>query len=339
MPPYASYRAADFALDDSFQMWVIRPDAALDAFWNAFLEKHPWQRPAVLEARRLVLALRADWQEITPEQTEESFRSFEAKLDGLVRAEPRVRLLPVGWYRVAAAVALLITALAAGWYLFPLSTGTVYRTAYGEIRTLTLPDGSVVILNANSTLTLPASWNDTLPREVWLAGEAYFKITRKPLRPNGRFLVHTSDLKVEVLGTQFNVRNRGRQTQVVLREGKVKVDPAGRKGPEPVYLQPGESVTFAPASPRLIRENVNPARFEAWRHQKLMLDNTPVSEVARIIEETYGLEVQFEDPAVADILLNGTSLSTDNLDKLINTLQPTLSVSIVREKDRIIFKK
>ncbi len=337
MQPYAHYGIADFVLDDFFQSWVLRPDPASDAFWTDFLAEHPHQRHAVAEARKLVQAVRVDWREVSPKQSEQSYLKFEAKLDALT-APPSRYLLP-SWTRTAAAVALLVVSLAAGWYFYREGGRTVYRTRYGEIRTLTLPDQSIVTLNANSTLTLPANWDHTQQREVWLDGEAYFKVTKKPGGAQARFLVHTPALDVEVLGTQFNVRSRARQAQVVLREGKVKVNLTQSAEARSVLLKPGESVKVSPALHQPVKEQVNPARFEAWRSHKLMLDNTPVSEVARVLEETHGVRVTFEDPAVAEVVLNGTSLPTDDLDKLINTLQSTLSVRIVREEDRIVFQK
>lgn len=86
----------------------------------------------------------------------------------------------------------------------------MYATQYGEQRVVELPDHSVVSLNANSTLRFRNDWSqaNTL-REVWLDGEAFFSVQKQEGAAGpAKFIVHTNDLDVEVLGTRFNVSNR-----------------------------------------------------------------------------------------------------------------------------------
>ena len=117
---------------------------------------------------------------------------------------------------------------------------TQYSTTFGEWKTITLPDGSVVELNANSLLTITKHWSENNNRTVWLTGEAFFKVKKIP-STKCKFIVKTKDLKVEILGTSFNVNSRFDQTEVFLEEGKVKLYLGNTKE----YMAPGEFIAFS----------------------------------------------------------------------------------------------
>jgi ferric-dicitrate binding protein FerR (iron transport regulator) len=109
-----------------------------------------------------------------------------------------------------------------------------------------------VLLNANSQLRTPARWPAGARREVWLEGEAFFQVTKKGAAPGGgtdgaRFVVHTGQVDVAVLGTRFNVTNRRGQTTVTLNEGKVKLEEGDLDGA--VIMEPGELVRLGAAEP------------------------------------------------------------------------------------------
>ena len=107
------------------------------------------------------------------------------------------------------------------WYAWLAQSTSTYVTRYGETQTILLPDSSTVLLNANSRLTLSTDWTDT--REVWLEGEAFFRvrkikrITSPASAEHVKFIVRTDRLNVEVLGTEFNVRQRSEKTAVLLK--------------------------------------------------------------------------------------------------------------------------
>ena len=120
------------------------------------------------------------------------------------------------------------------------------RTGYGEMKTIVLPDSSVVILNSNSSLRIPEQWSDAEGRQVWLEGEAYFQVQKQPATVR-KFVVHTRQVDVEVLGTKFNVNTRRQQAVVSLEEGKVRLlvykgDSAVLEKRAPVVMRPGQVV-------------------------------------------------------------------------------------------------
>ncbi len=97
------------------------------------------------------------------------------------------------------------------------NTEMVINSGFGEQQTVALLDGSEVILNAKSTLKYNVSdWKNK--REIFLDGEAYFKVTK-----GSSFTVKTKNGDITVLGTQFNVSSKDNFFTVVCYEGKVKV--------------------------------------------------------------------------------------------------------------------
>ena len=325
-PDYTSFQTDDFVTDAGFSSWVLQPTAETNAFWTAYLAENPQQRKSIERARVLVQALRVNWHPVTEDESRESYRRLEAKLF-------RQKTVPLwsrsaAWYRVAAAVALLVVALA-GWMVARQPESTTYQTAYGKIRTVALPDQSVVTLNANSKLTVPAAWDRNENREVWLEGEAFFEV--KHLNTNQKFLVHTADrLTVEVLGTSFNVFKRPSGTRVVLQSGKVKLNIANAREAGDVLMQPGELVEVEPEKGTWQRKTVNPEIASAWTSRKLIFDNTPLSEVVALLEETYGLEVEVSHPGLLNRRVFG-SCPTDDLDIFLMAVSRPFGLSVKRD--------
>ena len=242
------------------------------------------------------------------------------------------------YLRLAGVVTLLLVAALALWQLkinhYDYRT---LRTAYGETLSLRLPDGSHVRLNANSRLRFARAWQQGAPREVWLEGEGFFSVrpqqagaTRVPFR------VYTDDLRVEVLGTRFNVSDRQPGTEVVLASGAVKINLPGNHDP-PVLMKPGERVAYLRAERRLVRQAVEPHHYSAWTQGTLVLDKRTLHDVARLIEDSYGLKVHFQRPADGDLLLQGT-LPANTLDELLEGLSVVTGLTFEKETQSITVK-
>ena len=142
---------------------------------------------------------------------------------------------------VAAAVTLLV--LSGGWFARDHVRYEIYSTNFGQIQRLVLPDGSKVVLNANSTLRVPRFGFGETTREVYMTGEADFSITHTA--NHQKFIVHTAkNFDVEVLGTEFNVYARPRRSRVVLNKGKVKLHYLKGSETDQIVMHPGDLVTF-----------------------------------------------------------------------------------------------
>jgi transmembrane sensor len=239
-------------------------------------------------------------------------------------------------YRVAAAVTLLLLTGGSIWTYLQTSMNA-YATQYGETARIKLPDGSLVTLNANSKLTY-GNWKDEEDREVWLHGEAFFEVQKKK-RPGGKvkFTVHTNDLNVEVVGTRFNVSDRGARTQVVLEEGKIRLR-LTRNTNTIIDMKPGELIEYVEAERLPVKQEVNPKAFIAWKDDQLVLNGKSMRDVAKLITENYGIKVLIQDSASSDLQLQGT-IPAHNLDELIEALTLAADVNIKREPNRLIIQQ
>lgn len=285
-------------------------------------------------------ALEQLWQEtgknfhLSQDTSHRMLADFRLRRQEVIRSRKEAFLRKV-WYGAAAVVALFATGMVL-WMLLGRQQTMEYITAYGETRTLTLPDSTTVILNANSSLTYQDNWHADEPREVWLDGEAYFSVVHT--RNHQRFLVNvTDDFTVEVLGTEFNVKDRREKTQVVLNTGKVRLDIREPDKAQTVTMQPGELVEFSGIDKSLVKKQVNPELYAAWRHHKMIFEEMPLQEIARVLEDNYGVAITIEDSTLANTRLTG-AFPTHNLDMIFTSLPTVVEMEVVKNKDEIIFK-
>jgi len=257
-------------------------------------------------------------------------------LANILTAEPQKKLVPqrkikrISSLQMAAAIGGVLLLLGVCYQLFFASYTQEYITAYGEVRTVELPDGSEVMLNANSSLRWKGGWASPNIREVWLNGEGFFLVVHT--EHDQKFVVHTSQgLSVEVLGTKFNVNDRQERIQVVLNEGKVKV-----KAPETYekerLMKPGELLEYSEEG--IHQQAVNTELYTSWRNNVLQFENTPLSEVFSLVKDNYGYEVHFEDSSIAQLRFSGFN-AADDLKLLLQTLSKSFKLDI-RKRDNVL---
>jgi ferric-dicitrate binding protein FerR (iron transport regulator) len=238
----------------------------------------------------------------------------------------------------AAAVLTGVIALSfAAWKLYTHGSSEVtYTTAYGEIRTITLPDQSVVTLNGNSTLKYSRYWSKKNDREIWIRGEAFFDV--KPA-PQHRFVVHTSrHINVEVLGTSFNVLDRETRMQVVLNSGKVRLSGGAAAIKQPIVMQPGELVEFKEKTATYQQQQVNAAQYASWKTHRLEFHNADLQAVAQVLQETYGLTVTIKDTTLLHQQFSGT-VPSGSADILLDGLSQLFDLKISRKDATVNIEK
>ncbi len=156
-------------------------------------------------------------------------------------------------------------------------------TNYGEQKTVALLDGSEVILNAKSTITYnKSSWKNK--RELFLDGEAYFKVTK-----GSTFTVNTKNGSVTVLGTHFNVNSKDNYFNVICYEGKVKVVEGNRTS----ILTPGKGISTLNSKHKTI-EIVNTS--PNWIDGESEFNNVPLKLVMDELEKQF--HITFDRSAI-----------------------------------------
>ncbi len=157
-------------------------------------------------------------------------------------------------------------------------------TPPGERVVMALPDGSKVYLTSNSYLRYPTQF-DKDKREVTLTGRAYFEV-KKSTAP---FIVNTSDMNIEVLGTSFDVESRyiGSNTFVILVEGSVKVMADGKTR----VIYPDEQISLHRLTREMTVKNVDSKLLTMWKDGVLVVQGQSFDELVENISSWYGVEI------------------------------------------------
>ena len=197
---------------------------------------------------------------------------------------------------------------------------------------LVLDDGSEVWINSESKFTYPVSFNGNT-REVYLEGEAYFKVAKETKR---RFVVHCGNLVTDVLGTEFNVKGYNPEDMhVTLVGGVVSVyhtaDSAYR-----ITLKPGNDACFNSEGFAGMKY-VDTTPFQMWRDGYLYFDDIPLKDVLLQIGEWYNYSVEVKDESILNYRLRFVANRKDPVGNMISLLNTLDKVKVtVSESDRKI---
>ena len=209
-----------------------------------------------------------------------------------------------------------------------LSNGyCVVSTPAATTTLVTLSDGTKVMLNANSTLEYPASFDDAEVREVRLKGEAHFEVTKNPHRP---FVVKAGEMQTQVLGTIFDVKAyRKDAPKVTLMQGKVKVSNADTE----VEMRPGQTATL-----QVDKIVVSKASSSAsdWLEGDFDMDQVTLAEAMSDIGAWYNKTVVFQSQANMDKLIHFRFSRRASLQEIITALNEMGVAKVRIEKGKIM---
>ncbi|HMG91500.1 MAG TPA: FecR domain-containing protein [Chryseolinea sp.] len=326
---YIDFTVNDFAMDEYFQSWVFNSgDEAVRNFWETWLLEHPEKRADVAGAKKLLQAVRFSRHELSGDQVSDLWNRIHGT--DVEPHESRTGSRFAWMYRVAATIVLI--GVAGLVYLLSNDKPWVeYHTTYGETKSITLPDGSFVVLNANSKLTVYLNWNEEPSREIWLDGEAFFSVVHKT--NNQPFKVITAEgVTVEVLGTTFNVYNRTNGTKVVLNSGQIRLNLPTEQSPEMIVMKPGEMVEYKEQHYK--KKAVNPLLYTAWTNNKIILDHTSLGEMVYMLKDSYGLEVKVSDTKLLDETVSG-SMPLGDPEILLTQMAKAFQLKI-KKNDNVI---
>ncbi|MFT4116027.1 FecR family protein [Bradyrhizobium sp.] len=202
-----------------------------------------------------------------------------------------------------------------------------YQTSAGMQSTITLPDGSTMMLNTASAVAIDFANGRRNVR--LLEGEAYFDVRRDP---DHLFRVAGHFGDVEVKGTAFSVRADDKEDRVVLERGRVDVQAKSGRSDE-VVLKPGQMAVATAMS--LSTEQVDPAAVLAWRGGRVVFENQPFSKVLRELRRYYSGPVVVMTDRVNDLPVTG-NYRIDNVEGAFKTLADAAGVTMNRLPGGII---
>jgi transmembrane sensor len=204
--------------------------------------------------------------------------------------------------------------------------------AKGEKKEIHLHDGSVIVLNSNSSITYSEEFETS--RDIQLTGEAYFKVFHDEKRP---FTVQAHDVKVRVLGTSFDINSYSRKvTKVSVVTGKVEVSsPSGSK----VHIIKNQQADLKPNADFKISEENSSERI-AWASNIIILRNTTLAETAKIIENWYNVTITFEDESLEKLTISG-KFKDEKLENVMESIAflKQLKIEYITKKHIVIRRK
>lgn len=315
-------------IDREAATWAARREAGLSAAAQRGLEA--WLSADARHGEALREVERS-WARLDALRDTELGEKLERELDeSSERARRGVRLMPWLSGALAASVVCALIYLA-GWR--PARTersfaGTL-TTEVGVVRAVPLPDGSTLRLNTHSAAEVVFTKTE---RRVRLAhGEAFFTVAKDATRP---FVVNAAGVDVRAVGTEFNVRVRAEGVDVVVREGKVRVEDAatgasllvasegevgraraeaeilaaGHRARVPVVAPPGAG---SPAVTRVTVKDEEIARSLAWHEGRLVFEAAPLREIVAEFNRYNRRPIVIEDPELAVRSFGGTFEAND----------------------------
>ena len=250
----------------------------------------------------------------------------------------RAKPLRLGWRRLnLAAAATLLLAMGIGAYLSLTPKGVRYATPIGGFASVPLSDGSKVTLNTDSQIRIALT--DTERRVELGHGEAFFEVSKDPARP---FIVRAGSKRVIAVGTKFSVRRDGDDIEVVVTEGKVRVEDraAGQgsrsDGSADVFLTPG-SIARADEAGVLVQRKTLPEAEEhlSWRMGVLMFRDQSLGEAAAEFNRYNVRKIVIQDPTVASLKIEGNFRAT-NVEAFVRLLESGFPVRAETQADQIV---
>lgn len=237
----------------------------------------------------------------------------------------------IHWLRIVASILLISTLGWFGYSYFENKSANTLIQVYATNTTLndTLPDGTTVTLNKNSSLSYTSTFMGST-RPVTLKGEAFFNVSPDKTKP---FIITINDVTVQVVGTSFNVKNKNGKTIVAVETGIVKVS----KNKDQVELRHGEKVIIADQKSELVKSISKGRLYNYYRNKELVCDETPLQELVEALNEIYNVNIIIKNPSLKEKTLT-TVFKDQSLDQVLEVIQETFRIKIERKNNQILLE-
>jgi len=243
--------------------------------------------------------------------------------------QPARRRLPAG-LKIAAGVLLVVGATILAWLLFPQAPADSQQvlSAAGTLRTDTLADQSVITLTANSRLTIHKGFA-TKSRNVSLNGEGYFSVAPLQATP---FVVMVDRLRIEVLGTSFNIRQDSGAVTVTVSSGSVKLSAAGAS----LVVASGRAAVYNKRSGQLSYLAAADPNVYAYATRTMYFYNTPMKDVKNVLEKAYNTRIIFENSLLENCRIN-TEFNHQPLQEVLDVIAASLGIKYKAAGNTVYF--
>ncbi|TDE16438.1 FecR family protein [Dyadobacter psychrotolerans] len=333
---YHAYTLTDFLEDAHFKQWVYEPTSETESFWKKFLMENPEMSDTIANAKGILQLLSADIEKDFPEHDQVTNMWGKIQLGYDQPARPVKSIWP-RLFLLTGAAAMVI--LVAGW-LFKPATKEIQFAFHNLISTpenrfverknitdkpivINLPDKSQITLQPKSTIRFPKNFDLKTEREVILSGEAFFKIHRNPDRP---FYVYANELVTKVLGTSFTIKafDDDQEVEVVVKTGKVSVFTCqehknNTNSENATIITPNQKVLYSRKEEIIKKFLVDaPEMIVSTAVIPPIGDfqDVPVSKIFKNLEESYGIEIVYDEKVFGDCMLTASFSQESLYDKI-----------------------
>jgi len=378
---YMEYDVEDFVMDDSFQNYCLGKEDPDALFWKAWINDHPQKIETVQQAKKIITLLngntdsqsyRRDFQKFKDRFYKHLQKENDEAVAGIPEEffvdKPRSQKRSLFIYAGSIAACFLLIVVLFYQHSHQPKSPTkevvsnpklIYSSLPGERKSFQLADGSVVILNGGSSIEVSKDFN-LAKREISLKGEAYFNVTHNALKP---FIIHTDNINVKVLGTEFDVKAYpgDKTTETILIKGSVEVT---------VHDRPEEKIVLKPRHKLIIQNEGIPAKdisdtalkahkaipvklqvqkvmFNStdsavietlWKDNRLTFNNETLAEVAVKLERWYGIQVRVAGD-IADKYHYTAIFENESLNETLKALQLSLFFHYRIEDGKVLITK
>lgn len=323
----AAYFSGEASPEEIKQLseWLVQDTSNLELFEDY---RKAWMLTGK-DAIFIKVNLDREWESIAS-RIENGTKSSLTQLPG--QRNSRTFKLLLNW-KAAAALAVLLVAASALFYLATGSKNIVITADSGNLEQV-LPDGSEVTLYQGSTIEYATDFTSKT-RGIELEGEAYFNVKHDAKHP---FIVSREDIRIEVLGTSFNVNTKAGNDKinVVLTTGKISLYFDDKKA-EGTILNPGDKAEISVSAKNISTGKNTDPNYMAWKTRKITFDNTTLNQVIATLSKVFQKEIRLTDQQLSGCSLTAT-FENQSLTQILNVIGATLDLEITEENGLIFVK-
>lgn len=321
---YKDYKSEDFAADESFQNYFLKDNEEDRGYWEKWIEQNPSKIEDIESAKKLLNSITI---QVSPKETQAALTQLQQKMKTPQRKSKALSILGMAAIFIGLLVAVFFfqNRVSPDWITL--------KTDFGKLNQVDLPDGSTAFLNSNSEIKFDKNWTNQSKREVWLKGEAFFTVKKK----KNKFIVHSGNSDIEVLGTTFNVYCRNNFTEVALETGKVNFILTKDKNQTQFEMNPQDVIRLKGENEIERLSSVDLKLFTSWREYKLKLKKTPLIKVVNALKDNFGYEVTVDNKSILDRKLTAT-IPIKDVDILLEALKEIYQLDIKKEGNKIFIK-
>lgn len=208
-----------------------------------------------------------------------------------------------------------------------------YASMSDQGKEIVLPDGSIVVLNADSKISYPIIFASN-ERRVELEGEAYFDVTKDPDQP---FIIETNNAEVKVLGTSFNVNASipGNMVEVFVETGLVQLSRKYSEK-EKILINPGDVGVLN--STEIVKDKNNDQNIIAWKTREIVFREDNLEKVIKTLNKTYKTNIECKSQDILKLRYTSTFRDQD-IDSILNVICLTFNLKTEIMNDQIYLVK